>query len=164
MQGMSAEESDALMVAFLADVSRGLTSIAGIAATTKMQAAKPSRNKPAPRSRPGRLDEAAADSVLGATAEQVGLDLPSAFCPVLKLPDCLMHVERNAVCGHREHTAEALHSTWDLDMRRIVQVTIAYLIERGVPYKAKRWTHTRRRSYMAESDRSWASAQRQGSK
>ena len=56
---------------------QGRTRIVGIAATTKMTAAKPSRNNPAPSRRPGRFVEAAADMGLDAMAEQVGLALPS---------------------------------------------------------------------------------------
>ena len=99
--------------------SLALTSIAGIAAITKMQAATPSRNKPAPRRRPGRLDEAAADIALGATAEQVGLVLQSAFWPALSFTGCLMHKVVTGLCRQHEGAAEALHSTYYLGMRQI---------------------------------------------
>lgn len=101
------------METFLQSVynSQALTSIAGMTATTKMQAATPSRSIPAPKRRPGRLDEAAADIVLGATAEQVGLFLSSGLCPAPSFTGCLKHGAESGLCGHHEHAAEALHSS-----------------------------------------------------
>ena len=82
-----------------------------MATITKMQAAMPSRNNPAPRRRPGRLDEAAADIELGATAEQAGLNLCSRFCHLWGFPGSLMHSDLTDLRGYNEDPVGALYST-----------------------------------------------------